>query len=382
MDNLVKKSALVALTCLPWPWCVYLSAQPTPGSISGNISCADGNAPARGADVELVPIGQLSSGEAATASAHSGLKTTTDFFGTYDLASVEPGVYILNAVMDGYSDDFALVRYALDRYSAEDRKKLLAPFSQVTIKPGSEARKDLVLHRGAAISGRISVDLGGTPGKIGVTADLVSSSLLGDSQSGAAANPISYSRNGIADDRGYYRIAGLPSGKYRLNITVSESYFEGQVRGDEKAVLVVLAPRRPGIAHLTVFAPDALDQTAARLYEVKDGDEVPDADITVPTRFLHSIGGAVTLGGSPTGEIAVSLRRPDGSGLDSDAISMSDGSYRFDLLPPGAYTLHAKPASWSSLAASRLAGQVSVQLSDTDVLDANIQLALEPTPQK
>lgn len=99
--------------------------------------------------------------------------------------------------------------------------------------------------------------------------------------------------------------------------------------------------------------------------------------------LLHSIGGTVTQGGTPIGGIDVSVQHPNGAVQDHEAISMRDGSYRFDLLPPGSYTIQAKTMGSSSFGSSGpnerpILGRVGILLNDTDVLDANIDLRAQP----
>jgi hypothetical protein len=379
MGILAKYRATIALLCFSVCCTIFVQAQQASGSVTGYITCNDGNFPARGATVELIPLGRLLPGASANSTANSQT-TTTDFSGSYEFWSVDPGTYILNAKFDGYSDDLKLVWSALDHYSADDRRKLLASFPQVTIKPASSARQDLVLRRAASISGRVSVDLGGTAGKRVVTASLMSGGLDGTLSNDSKATSPSYSHSALTDDRGYYRIAGLPPGKYRLSVTLKQSYFGVKPGGGAN---IVFEPQRPGVAELTVFAPDALEEVGAKPVEVKDGDEITGADITVPARLLHSIGGTLMQGGTPIGGINVSVQRRDGSVQGYESISMPDGSYRFDMLPPGTYTIRAKPMSSSSVGSSGpnerpVWGQVVIQLNDTDVPDANLDLRLRP----
>jgi len=375
---LANGAAGIALFCFFVCPAVFVRAQQPSGAITGYITCSDGNFPARGATVDLIPVARLLSGASGSSTANSA-RTTTDFGGSYEIWTVSAGTYIVNATFDGYSDDLKLVRSVLERYSVDDQKSLLAAFPQVTIKPGTNARKDLVLRRAASISGRVAVDLGGTAGKTLVTASLVSGSLVGASSSDSIAKSISYSQSGVTDDRGYYRIAGLPPGKYRLSAVLKEAFFGTRLSGGEN---IVIEPQRSGVAQLTVFAPEALEETAAKLIDVQDGDEVTDADITVPTRLVHSIGGTVTHGGAPTGGIDVSVQRQGGSVQDYESISMPDGYYRFDLLPPGTYTIRAKPMGSAESGVRPLLGQVSIQLIDTDVLDANIDLRARPNEKQ
>jgi Carboxypeptidase regulatory-like domain len=378
MNVLAKYTAGIVLIYFSVYPAVFVRAQQASGSISGYITCGDGNFPARGATVELISVARLLSGASGSSTANSA-RTITDFSGWYEIWTVASGTYIVNVTFDGYSDNLKLVRPVLGLYSVDDQKGMLAALPQATIKPGDSARKDLVLRRGASISGRVAVDLGGTAGKTLVTASLVSGSLVGASTNESKAKSVPYSQSGFTDDRGYYRIAGLPPGRYRLSAVLKESFFGTRLNGGET---IDLEPLRSGVAQLTVFAPEALEKAAAKLIDVQDGDEITDADISVPTRFLHSIGGTVTQGGAPTGGIDVSVQRPDGSVQEYETISMPDGFYQFDLLPAGTYTVRAKAMGPSDLGAKFLLGQVSIQLIDTDVLDANIDLRTRPNQKQ
>ena len=368
MNILAKFKKTISLACFSVCSASLVQAQQPSGSLTGIIICNDGNFPARGATVALIPMGRILPGASRNATANSAT-TATDFSGSYEFWSVDPGTYILNATFDGYGDDLKLVSSVLEHLSVDDRKSLLASLPQVTIKPATNTRQDLVLRRAASISGHVSVDLGGTTGNRQVTASLVSGNLVGTASTGSNAKSIFYSQSAATDDREYYRIAGLPPGKYRLSVALTQSYFEVRPGDGEK---IVPQPQRPGVADLTVFAPDALEEAAAKLVEVKDGDEITDDDITVPTRLLHSIAGIVTRGGAPIGGIDVSVQRSDGSVQGRESITMPDGNYRFDLLPPGAYTIRASPTGLFEPNRRPFLGQVSVQLSDADLLDANI----------
>jgi len=113
---------------------------------------------------------------------------------------------------------------------------------------------------------------------------------------------------------------------------------------------------------LTVYAPEALEPTDASVVEVKDGDEITDADIRVPTRLLHSVGGVVMDGGAPGAGVEVSFQRFGDPMEPHTAISLPDGSFRFDLLRSGTYKLRAG------------SGEITVQLQDADIVDAAIDM--------
>lgn len=345
-------------------------AQVPTGSVQGRVICSDGNVPARGANVELVPLaGLLQSGEAkGTGGQHQ--EGSADFNGNYVVSSVAVGTYIVDASKAGYSSDFGLVSAVLDRFTLDERKKLLANFPQVTVEAGSVATENVVIHRGAAVMGRVSVDIGGVPAETSVTATMVSSDLLGDAASSAGVKPLNFAMEGRTDDRGVYRIAGLPAGTYRIGVRLSESYYHVFLSDGKLAV----KPTRTGSGQLTVFAPDALAESDAKLVKVGDGDEVSDIDITIPMRLLHSISGTVTQGGAPLEGADLMIFRQGKRVGNSDAMSLSDGSYRFDLLPSGSYTVEANYSSGTQSSGRSATGKITVQVGDGDVPDANIDL--------
>jgi hypothetical protein len=353
-------------------------AQNPSGSISGHVICNDGNVPARGASVELIPLaGLLPNSTSAGQSSRDSLRGTTDFSGFYSLPLVEAGTYIVNAKASGYSDDLRLVRAVLDRYTPDQRRSLLAAFPQVTIKPGGAVRQDVVLRRAAAISGHVMVDLGGTT-PASVTATLVASSLIGSAAGEGSIKPVSFSQSALTDDRGVYRIPGLPPGSYRLSVRLTENFFSAKPGGPQ---LVTIVPQRTGSADLTVFAPEALEQDDAKLIKVADGDEATDADISIPTRLLHSIGGTVTQSGAPLAGASISLESQGHRLLNFDALSMPDGSYQFDLLPPGNYTVIARMYIPGRASEGSASGRITTQLHDSDVMDADVDIPRQTPTQ-
>lgn len=343
-------------------------AQSASGQVEGRVICNDGNAPARGASVQLIPLARLSQNE-STDSSQDAPTTYSDHNGVYSLP-VKPGTYIVDASMAGYADDLELARSTLDRYTPEQKKAILAAFPQVMIKVGGSVHQDLILRRAGAISGSVFVDAGGTISNSIATATLVAPDLPVSATGESSVEPISFSRSGSIDDRGVYRIAGLPRGNYRVSVRVVESFFAKRMGGPQIATVV---PQRTGLADLTAFAPEVLTQSDAKLIKVTDGDEVINVDITIPTRLLHSLAGTATRAGEPAAGVSLSLER-DGKRVVqmSDALSMPNGSFQFDLLPDGEYTLVAKTYSSGKAASSN---RVSVQLHGSDVMDTVMDLA-------
>ena len=325
--------------------------------------------------VKLIPLDQFLPKPASEKPSQApAVETTTDLSGYYQLYSVAPGAYLVNSAMDGYVDDLKWMQTVLDRSTADERKALIASLPQVTIKPGSTAALDLILRRAAAISGRLTVDAGGTIGRVPITAILVSGAAAGNS-----AKDSSHSFSGMAftDDRGVYRIAGLPPGSYRLSVRLTSSFFNIKITGDSQ---FNLTPQRAGLTELTVYAPEALKESEAKLVKVTDGEETAAGDLSIPTRLLHSIGGVVNSGGNPVAGALVDLQRPGHSEPGYEAITLPDGSYRFDMLGSGSYVVIAKLPKSTQAMSGPMSGQANTMLDQNDALDVNIELRPVKSP--
>lgn len=285
----------------------------------------------------------------------------------------------MDARKDGYGDDLGFIRTVIDRLTRDQQKSLLSTFPQVLVRASSVAREDAVLRRASAITGRVTVDIGGTIDPNYVTATLVSSSLLGNLEGREDQKLTGFSRRGVIDDRGIYRIAGLPAGKYRLSVRVSEAYYDQpKVNGTS----FIAQPQRTGTATLTVHAAEAFTESDAKLVEVRDGEEVSDADLSIPRRMLYSIGGTVTQGGTPVAGAAIIIQRQGKKEQDySSAVSISDGSYRFDLLPAGVYSVEARYPTPTESPGHSASHKITVQLNDTDVLDATVDVPIQSRAQ-
>ncbi len=335
------------------------------GLVEGRVICNDGGTPARGASIQLIPLASLLTSASEPFHSRDAPIATTDFSGAYSVLPVAPGIYIVDATMAGYADDLKLALTTLKRYTPEQQKSLLSAFPQITVKTSGIVRQDLILRRAGAIFGTVLVDTGGALSDSIVTATLVPTETLDSSASVGSGEPSSFTQSSPTDDRGGYRISGLPPGTYRVSVRITENFFDPRAEVPQET-------QRLGFADLNVFAPEMLAQSDAKLLKIADGDEIRDVDITVPTRLLHTLSGIVTRGGRPVAGISLSLEKQGNHILSTGALSMLDGFYQFDLLPDGEYTLVAE-TSGSGKAASKT--RVSVQLHGSDVTDVVMDLA-------
>jgi hypothetical protein len=282
---------------------------------------------------------------------------TTDSDGNYVIPHIAPGTYVIHVKLPGYSMDFDLIRPAVRSHVSVDRKKeLLAKLPQVILTAGA-SRLDTVIHRGGAIIGRVAYDSGGGLDRAWVQAWIVSSDLLGDAVDDQFYKlGASWVARGQTDDRGFYRIAGLPQGTYRIEVRVRETGLER------------------GGGFLSVFAPEAITEPEAKLVTVADGDELSDVDITIPMRKFHSISGTVMQAGLPRSRASVTAQL-QGQTWKRQMQSDTDGAFRFGMLPQGTYEIEAIfPPPDEERPDTPIKRRITVQISDGDITDANLEL--------
>lgn len=191
---------------------------------------------------------------------------------------------------------------------------------------------DLKLVRGAVITGRITDD----EGKPVVEERVELQQADEKSASGVQMSPLSTNYQMFqTDDRGIYRLFGLPGGRYKVSVgTNPNGGFSGNgVRG--------YFPQ--------TFYGDTNDAAKATIVEVGDGDEAANVDIRLGHRAgTFSVAGRVV--DSESGEPVPGIRPTYGriskenqnsgvymGGLPTD----SRGTFRFDGLEPGHYTVFA-----------------------------------------
>ena len=191
---------------------------------------------------------------------------------------------------------------------------------------------DLKLVRGAVITGRVT-DEEGKP----VVEERIEIQMA-DQNGGRATqmSPISMNYQMFStDDRGVYRLFGLPAGRYRISAgsDPNNGFSSNGARG----------------YFLQTFYPDTNDATKATIIELTEGSEAANIDIRLGHRSAtFSIAGRVV--DSETGEPVPGIRPTygriskdnPGSGAYMGGLpTNSQGEFRFDGLEPGHYTVFA-----------------------------------------
>jgi hypothetical protein len=310
------------------------AAKPGTGTVTGHVYCADTNAPARMASVQLKPVKETAPRPGTDPHdigmpASGVVQTTLD--GSFAIPNVAPGTYYVIVTASGYlsakPDDAALD----DAKSQPSASPSTINIPRVNVTSDQSATVEIRLERGAAASGNIRYDDGSPATNVLVQLFRKSKDKwvpLPTGDYGAFAMPSSL----MTDDLGHYRIGGLREGKYILAVTL--------VHAD------MLPARGSGLAGalrsvLFVYSGDTMRKSEAVPFKLGPGEDRAGVDITIPLSKLHSISGIVTA--ASDGHVINSGHLTIEDPIDKESIVEAeldgDGAFHLDGVPEGSYTL-------------------------------------------
>jgi hypothetical protein len=239
----------------------------------------------------------------------------TDFDGRFEL-EVPPGRWNVAAAKAGY------VTLRLGQ------RRSFESVPPVEIGPGHRMdNADFVLPRGSAISGRVFDELG-DPVLDARVRVLRYQMVRGRKQLSSAGISVT------TDDRGMYRLYGLPPGQYYVSARAETRPID---RGDEQPM-----------KYANTFYPGTADIADARRIAVDVGDEQNDVNFLLrPVRAARVSGTVIDAAGAPLAGGSISLLTAFDSSdgdlpLGASAGIQRDGSFTLRDVIPGSYTLVAR----------------------------------------
>ena len=254
-------------------------------------------------------------------------KAVTDEEGKYKIINVPPGHYQVVAVAP-----------ALVAADTVGRGRTIIIGKDETVE-----NVDIPLLRGGVITGKVT-DSEGRP----VIEEEVSLHPV-EVPRGIYQLPMGVS----TDDRGVYRIYGLPPGKYRVSAGTGD-----------------FLPRGRGGFYKLTFHPTAVDVSQASIIDVTEGSEATNVDITfgrIPVKY--SAHGRILDGktGQPLPNVRYGVKQflneQGGSYTTSGAQSNTAGEFKLENLSPGKYAVFILP----SLDSDRRADWVHFEVIDRDI---------------
>jgi len=285
------------------------------GSISGKVTL--GGKPAVG--VKVAALGDDPNSRRAT-------QATTDSEGRYRLYGLSAAQYMVMALAPNLVPEEKSSN-PTSRYNVGAKTVLLSAAESVE-------DVDIKLVRGAVITGRVT-DEEAKP----VVEERIeirrADEIVEPGRISPMSIPISLNSQMLqTDDRGVYRLYGLPAGRYRVSAGAGpNALFSSNLRG-----------------HFSqVFYGDTNDAAKATVIEVSEGGEATNVDIRLGHRSAtFSIAGRVVDAetGAPIAGIRptygrISKENPESGSYGGGLPTNAHGEFRFEGLEPGHYTLAA-----------------------------------------
>ncbi len=296
---------------------------------------------------------------ASSGDAHSAY---TDAKGRFVFPDLPLGSYTIEASKPGF------VRTA---FGARRHDRPGTPVSLTDVQRSQNLQ--MRMPRGGVITGRIVDEYGQPASGTNVRAQLVRTvngerTLSNVPMAGALFGE-------SADDRGIYRLYGLPAGDYVISATPRYSAWgdirrmtETDITAAQQAMkqpAATDAPVEPPVTmgYTAVFYPGALTAAQAGVIMLKTGEERSGVDVSVQFVRTASIDGVVLGPGSIRLEAVELLMMPRLSASGSTTIINissanrrvgADGTFSYTGITPGAYTISARvnqegaPPLWAS----------------------------------
>lgn len=324
------------------------------GSIRGRV-LAEGSRPVADASVLALPLNIAANPQSAMSSLLR--PSSSDADGKFSLTGLKPGAYSLVASAPGYV------------LSDADAKEFYRTGDNVSI----------TLNKGAVITGRVTNTFGEP--LVGAIVRAIKIREVDNKTSRARPGFLSGmvdSMNAMlgpfkTDDRGIYRIYGLPSGVYQV---AAGGRGESIVNFSGSGIFDSDAP---------TYYPSSTIDTASEI-EVRAGDEAAGIDIRYRDNRGHTISGSVTgAANSNQAGISVMITRAGSSIVEGNGFvnpMSKERGFAVDGLLDGEYTAVAVANSSGMLTegSESLSTEVSsprrVIVSGADV--TGVELALEP----
>lgn len=312
-------------------------------TVTGHVFLQDTNGPARMATVMLEPteVVDASRSDKRLDKAVTTQSVQTLLDGSFAIPNVQPGTYYVIASEPGYMSPLsALLASDTDASKSEvARKKLAALAPSLTVQANLPASVNVTLERGGAVSGTVLYDDGSPAAGLWVQL-LVRKNGKWDTVPRLGSQP-TISTAGT-DDRGNYRIVGLPAQQYAVEVLLNLS--KGTYRTDPQGGTSMSSTSEYS---LNVYSGNHFRKKNAEGFTLAQGDERGGEDIQIPVSRLHTLRGNVIAahdGHLINGGRVALLYPDDKSEMSSTGVS-SDAEFNFRFVPEGDYILRVVGAA-------------------------------------
>jgi hypothetical protein len=336
---------LVLAVCISAQNANVAPAQPEPANstLRARVFYEDTGRPVKRTSVMLYSSNQ--NGREATG--------TTDGEGNLEIRNLKAGKYYAIVNAPGVLSPMAYLDFRKEREGGKLEEQLIG-FPAIVVNGVSEVVTQIPVRRGAAIGGRVTY-ANGDPA-IGVKVEVLrkvedeflpsvpNMSVLASMFSSGGAGMF------VTDDRGVYRVAGLPAGEYIVKVTEDVRHTSGRQQSYYDPFESLFTSNS---SMLTVFFQAAFEKSKAQPVTVELGQEYSEVNIVIPDRGLHTIEAKIVAAKDKlpirNARISIQNEATETEGLNSGkgypgrerqiAYSDDKGFFKFVELPSGTYKL-------------------------------------------
>lgn len=323
------------------------------GKVSGTILDSLTGQPLRKVTVRLsrraMPVGGLGITMGGPGNA-GGLAATTGDDGKFAFDAVPAGNYFVSAEKSGY------IR---GNYGARSPRGMGSP---ITVQDeGVLAAVDVKLLPQSAISGRV-LDADGDPIQNAMVQVAMQSYQGGKKR-------LQVVGMGQSNDRGEFRVANLPPGKYF--VSVEAPFLPPTIEGEGES--------KDRTSFTRTYFPGVTEESAAAPIDIQAGNEVANINVTQRKVPVYRVSGVVRglTGTSDAGRVNVSLQPADGGNgfrrivMGDNSNIAADGTFTLKNVVPGNYVANVVRFAGRP----RTLGSTRVTVSRQDVEGVSITIA-------
>lgn len=320
--------------------------QPADSTVYGRVVYDDTGRPVRRARVLLVD----------ETGARPEYNTLTDADGAFRIERVRAGFYFAFVDIPGVLSPVSFLRNSEVRgRNVPDFTEARKFFDTIDVDGNQDSRLTVHARRGAALSGRVTY-ADGDPA-VNVTINLMRRGPGGKLEKFLAGININALAGLKTDDRGSFRISGLPPDEYVIAVSEQVDHGEKGNEGGMRDPMASVLESLSGQQFLMTFYPSATSAKEAVVVKAEAGVERSGLDITIPERALHKVGGVVrgkndkrpvagatvTIFSREDGTGAASALGPDRYTEHNTTTADAEGLWEFREIPEGSYAINVKP---------------------------------------
>ncbi|MBC7929273.1 MAG: hypothetical protein H7Z38_01800 [Rubrivivax sp.] len=276
----------------------------------------------------------------------------TDANGEFRIKGVRAGSYFIMIDVAGLMSPVSFVSLEELRGGSLDTEDIRKYFEVVETNGKEDKQVTVRARRGAAIAGKVTYSDGDPAVNLFIQIMRRGDGRLVKFFAGTSGGALT---GMLTDDRGMYRVAGLPPGEYVVAVSEPADHGDGGKDGDNFGRMMMMGILSPQL--LTTFHASAMHGKDAITLKVGAGEERGDVDISIPDRALRVVSGVVRgrRDKRPLARARVNIvpnDRESGTGLEhlysglmeSGVWTDEDGRWQLKEIPDGQYTITVKPS--------------------------------------